>query len=473
MSELVEKLYKSLNNYATPNEKVEAYYEGDISIPKLGIGIPPVLNHIATVVGWPGTCVDVLDERLDFQGWDDDGKYGMEKLYNDNAFDYESNLINIDCLLYGIAFGAVSTGTGDEPPALLTAESPKDTTGVYNRRTRRLDIAFTRYADEEGKYTKAVLYLPDKNIYYARKDEHSKWAAEKTDAHNLGRVTVVRFINRGRAGRRGGKSEITRAIRSYTDTAVRTLLGMEVNREFYQAPQRYVLGAKENTFTDEAGLPIPGWKANMGALWTLERDDKTATDPENKSDGMPVVGQFAANPPGPYLEQVRGLSMLVAAESGIPPSYLGFVTDNPPSADSIRALEGRLVKRAERRQAASDPSYIEMGQLAAMISNKMRKPPPREDFQTLWRDAATPTKAADADRAVKLTGAGILPAASRITYEMAGLSPKQIKQIERDMLKDEFRKVLTEGMKPGVPTDQAVVSDNPASSVPAVGPADK
>ena len=43
----------------------------------------------------------------------------------------------------------------------------------------------------------------------------------------------------------------------------------------------------------------------------------------------------------------------------------------------------------------------------------------------MWRDAATPTRAAAADEAAKLVGAGILPADSSITLSRLGLSKDQ------------------------------------------------
>lgn len=438
----LKSLETSLARYHDFHVLLEAYYEGTVEVPKLGISIPPVLNRINLVCGWPSTVVDVLEERLDWLGWDDDGKFGLEQVYDDNQLSFESSLIHIDTLMFGISYAQVSTGFDDEPPNLITAETAKKTTGIWNRRKRELDMAFTKDYDEEGKYTIKTLYERDRTVYYRRKDEHSPWRVVKTDPHKLGKVPIVRFINRGRAGRPEGKSEITRAVRIYTDIAVRTLLGMEVNREFFQSPQRYVLGAREQAFTDQAGNPIPGWRAILGSLWNLERDEDWANDHQG-SDGLPKVGQFPANPPGPFLEQIRGLSLMLAAEAAIPPTYLGFVTENPPSSDAIRALESRLVKRAERRQTAWDPSWLDIARLCARMDGK--KEPSRSDVQILWRDPATPTKAADADRAVKLTGAGILPVDSSVTYDMVGLSPREQKRLERDKMRAAFRDVIAGG----------------------------
>jgi hypothetical protein len=55
-----------------------------------------------------------------------------------------------------------------------------------------------------------------------------------------------------------GRSEITKPIRYYTDAAARTLLGLEVNREFYNAPQRIGLNVDEDVRgrVRRAGEPV-------------------------------------------------------------------------------------------------------------------------------------------------------------------------------------------------------------------------
>lgn len=477
----IVKLEQRLSQYNTINSLMGQYYEGTVRVFNPNISLPPTMRHIKTVIGWPGTCVDVLEERLDFLGWDADEKYKLADVYKNNGFSTESTMANLDSLVYGASYISVTTGDKNNPleyGALLNAESPETSYGIWNQRTRLLDIGYTRYADEEGNYTRAAVYEPMQTTYYARKTENDRWQQVRVDPHRLRRCQLVRLTNKARAGRLGGRSEITHAVRSYTNTAVRTLLGMETNREFFSAPQRYVLGAKDDAFVDEDGSVIPGWKAILGSLWTLQRDAQWVEDNPG-SDGLAKVGQFPVNPPGPYLEQIKGLSMLLAAEIGMPPSYLGMVSDNPPSADSIRALETRLVKRAERRQDERDPSYIEIGILASMISGNGEPKP--SDLATLWRDAATPTRAADADRAQKLVAAGIVPPDSQVAYELAGLTPRQIKSIEADKKKLEAQKAkealrnsLIGGGAPNavatpVQPGQAPQPSNPTPGGPPVG----
>jgi hypothetical protein len=204
---------------------------------------------------------------------------------------------------------------------------------------------------------------------------------------------------------------------------MRTLLGAEVAREFYSAPQRYILGADEDVFQDSDGNNLDPWKVYQGRLLGI---------PTNQDGQMPVVGQFAANDPRPYFDQIRAYATLLAAETAIPASYLGFQTDNPSSADAIRQMEARLVKRAERRQKQFGRAWTEVARLALLVRDGVI-PLEADLIRPSWRDPSTPTRAAAADEAVKLIGAGVLLADSEVTYNRIGLSDtdKQVLATEK------------------------------------------
>ncbi|NUO36445.1 MAG: phage portal protein, partial [Dermatophilaceae bacterium] len=337
--------------------------------------------------------------------------------------DVESSRAHLDALIYGTGFVVVGSGAEDEPSPLVTMHSPLGLTGLYNARTRRLDAALAvtngGSPDVSGQVT---LYLPNQTVYFERRAVNNQLVLVERDEHGLGRVPVVQFENRARNDV-VGRSEITPAVRSYTDQAVRTMLAMEIHREFYQAPQRYALGVEPSDFVGPDGVARSGWETIMGRVWAIGR---------NEDGELPQVGQFTPASPTPYLEQVKGLAQLLAAEAGIPSAYLGFQTDNPASADAIRAGEARLVKRAERRQATFARSWLEVGRLALLV----RDGEVPDGFTGLsamnWRDAATPTRAAAADEATKLIASGVLPADSTVTYNRLGLSPTEQRQLAAD-----------------------------------------
>jgi hypothetical protein len=133
-----------------------------------------------------------------------------------------------------------------------------------------------------------------------------------------------------------------------------------------------------------------------------------------------------------YFEQIRSYQTKIAAEAGIPESYFGIYSTNPSSADAIRALESRLVKRAERRQTAFGRAWLDVADIALRIKHRGELPDWFDDLVCRWGDPATPTKAAAADAAVKLVGAGILPPHSQVTYDFVGLTAEQQRELAVD-----------------------------------------
>lgn len=408
--DLIEKLRNKLSGHRSKNEELERYYEGKNRLKDFRISIPPQLTTVESVVGWAGTAVQVLEERLDFEGYIAPDTLGLNEIYRANDLDVESSFGHIDSLVYGTGFVVVGSGSNDEPNPLITIESPKRMTAIHNLRLRRETAAFSMDHDDNGNPTDGTLYLP--NVTIRVFFNGGQWIELDRDEHNMGRLPVVALANNPRSSDPHGRSEITRAVRSYTDAAMRTLLGAEVAREFYSAPQRYILGADESLFQDQDGNNLNPWEVYQGRVLGV---------PTNEDGQMPVVGQFAANSTSPYFEQIRAYAQMLAAETAIPASYLGFQTDNPSSADAIRQMEARLVKRAERRQKQFGRAWTEVAKLALLVRDG-EIPAEAADIRPQWRDASTPTRAAAADEAVKLIGAGVLLADSEVTYNRIGLS---------------------------------------------------
>lgn len=411
------------------NLEAECYYEAKQQVAHMGIAVPPeVASRIAPVVGWGGTVVDVIEERLDWQGWADlDDGLGLAEVFAANSLDVESGFGHLDALLFGMSFVRVGSGSDGEPSPLVTVHSPRSTTGLWNPRARRLDVALSVTEAKDGDPIELVLDRPGYTLTAEKR--RGSWHLVDRDNHGLP-VPVVRIPNRPRGSRRNGRSEISRAVRYYCDAAVRTLLGMETNREFYSIPQLTLMGRGPDAFVDAQGNPTSAWRTLAGHAIAIP-DDPDAEPGQERPD----MGQLQVSSPQPFLDQARGWAQLLAAEVGIPTSYLGFVTDNPASADAIRAGEARLVKRVERRQAAFGRAWLEVGRLAVLV----RDGEVPEDYWSRvscrWRDAATPTRAATADETTKYVGAGVLPADSQVTWDRMGLSPTEQQQLRSDLAK--------------------------------------
>jgi hypothetical protein len=440
---LIERLLNQLRLVNVANSEASKRYEGSWTTTQFGISIPPTMRGLHTVAGWGGTVVDVLEERLDWLGWTSEVEdFGLGEIYAQNGLDVDSGMAHLDALIFGVSFAAIGSGFDGEPNPLITPHSPESMTAAWDRRTRRLSSALA-VVTEDGSTVEVTLYTLGETARYVPRN--GQWIAVDRDEHGMDRLPVVAIPNRVRGSRELGRSEITKAVRYYTDAASRTLLGLEVNREFYNAPQRIGLNVDDSMFEDEQGNPISPWSSIMGRVWNI---------PSNGEDGpAPDVKQFSPASPAPYIDQVKGYATLLAAEAGIPPAYLGFQTDNPASADAIRAGEARLVKRAERRQASFGRSWLEVGRLALLVRDGEVPPEYDSSMATKWRDPATPTRAAAADEATKLIASGVLPSDSSVTYDRVGLSPAEQRQVVTDKRRASGRAVVASLTQPQANAD--------------------
>jgi hypothetical protein len=248
------------------------------------------------------------------------------------------------------------------------------------------------------------------------------WEVIDRDEHNLGMVPALRMANRQRTGDRIGRSEITPEVMSITDAACRRLMGIEVQAEFFGAPQRYILGASESAFQDAEGNAKSAWDTYIGRVLALERDE----------DGqVPTVGAYAAHDPSGMTKIIDLYARIMATQLGLPPHMLGYTSDNPASADAIRSSEGMLVKKAERRIRRFGATHRDAMRLALWVRDG--EPPDKSRrVEAVWRNPATPTIAAQTDAAVKLAQAGVVPADSDVLLEMAGFTEDQRRRIAAD-----------------------------------------
>lgn len=427
---LVDQLLAQLVWVQQANSEAERYYDASLRWENLGIAVPAEMEPwLDSTLGWCGIAVDTLEERLDWTGWvtDRDDDFGLMDAFNSNQLALESSLLNLDCLIYGTAFWSVTTGSDGEPDPLVMAESPKNTTYVWSRRARRATAAIVVGERDATSLPSSVsLHLPGQTVVLRSSVmvEPERWVVEDRITYPHDRVPIVPVVNRPWGTRRQGRSEITRAMRYLQKNAVRTLAGWEIAREFFAAPQRWAMGASEKSFVDADGKPLTAWQAYTGRVWSMERDE---------NGDVPSVGQFPSSDPSPYFAGLRGLGSMFAAEAGLAVSYLGLPTDQPASADAIRAGDARLLKRSERRQVQIGAANHQVGEQVYMLTHNTDAPPP--EFAAVdesWRDPATPTRAASSDAATKLVAAGILPAESEVTMDLVGLSKSDQRRVQAD-----------------------------------------
>lgn len=438
-------LRQRLAQVTRANELKRAWYDAKHSVDDLKIAVPPHLRNMGTVLGWPALAVDVLEERLDFEAFVTPGaaddELGLGQVVEDNQLDTELGMGILDALSFGRGYITVGRGGSGEPDPLVLVESPFTTTDLWDRVTRRPLSMLTVVPASAGQSEQVVVRLREQTIYAER--HRGKWRVTDRDQHGLGRVLGVPLVNKRTGSNRNGRSEITPTVVSLCQSAVRTLVGAEVTREFFSAPKFAALGVDAAAFAGPNGESLSQWEATIGRVWAIGNDD----------DGnRPDIKQFLGSSPTPFIDLMKMYAQLFSAETALPPSYLGLVSDIPTSADAIRAGEARLVKRAERRQRTLGTALSEVARLALLVRDGEA---PEAAPRVVWRDAATPTRAAAADEAVKLISSGVLAPDSEVTWERLNIS-----ETDRRRLAAEARARRASAVLPG-PLERARVERQP------------
>jgi hypothetical protein len=327
------ELIQQLNEKRTRNELRQRYYDGKNALKDLGISIPPQLRSVEVVVGWPAKAVDSMSRRTMLQGFTTTGgdelKAVVETIWDTNRMVSETPAAHTSALIQSCSFGFVHVGdeSAGEPPVIVTYRNATDATGTWDRRRRALSNALSIVEIDRQTYQPTImnLYMPGRVITLQRV-QTGIFHVTNVAVHGMG-VPVELLPYRADLDRPFGRSRISRAVMYNTDASVRTMLRTEVGAEFYNAPQRYALGADEEAFEDKNGNPIPAWTVMLGRLLTLSRDE----------DGqLPQVGQFAQQTMQPNLDQMRSIAQVFASETNLPVGALGIVQDNPSSAEAMQ-----------------------------------------------------------------------------------------------------------------------------------------
>lgn len=430
------------------------WYEGEQPLsymaPELLMEVDDRMRQV--VVNWPQLVVDSLEERLDIEGFRLGGAETADHdlwdtIWQANNLDEESQLAHVDALAMRRSYIIVGSPDSASDAPVITPESPLEVFAERDPRTRKVLASLKRWEEQQADGSKeyhAAVYMPDKTVRFERKNGDA-WEETDRDEHGLGVVPVVPLVNRSRLSDRGGRSELA-AITPLSDAACKIATDMMTAAEFHAMPRRWATGMGEDDFKDTSGRAVSALSKIAGRVWATKNDKVT-------------FGQFPEANLSNFHETLNSLARLASSLSGLPPTYLGLATANPPSADAIRGGEARLVKRAERRQRAFGGAWEQAMCLALLIRDGEVSDEARR-METQWRDPATPTYAQKADAVVKLHAAGLLP--KEQAWEDMGYTSTQIARMQR--MDDEALTRMTA-------MDLHALSTAPLQTPPGIAPA--
>lgn len=437
----LKKMQARIAQHSHRHWEREKYYDGTNALKDLGIALPPSLRGIEVALGWPQIGIDRLSDRINIEGYalpdGDPTDYEIDQIVWENRLDVEASAIHTSALLHGCAF--IATFLGDtsrgEPPVIIQAFDARHATGLYRPTSRDLGASLIYVDENYSGITRALLMFPHA-VYSLTKSEAGSWDVQGIE-NNLGYVPVQVVAFNSSLNRPFGKSRLSRAMMYTTDAAMRCVARAEVSAEFFSAPQRYILGADSENFLDEEGNPLPAWDLMLGRMMIQPYNED--------ADQMPQVGQFDAESPTPHRDLLEMWAGQFSAQTGIPLTTLGVMQTNPASAEGLYASNEGLLITAHQAQRDFSSAWVRTMQTAVQLRHNLSELP--DDLKRLtirWADPSTPSRAQAADATMKLVSAGILPAASEVTLELAGLSQAQVVRIKAEQRAAQAPSRLTE-----------------------------
>lgn len=384
-----------------------SYYEAERRPEAIGITVPIQMQSLLAHVGYPRLYVDSIAERQAVEGFRlaeaDEADEELWSWWQTNNLDIEAPLGYTDAYVHGRSYITISQpdpqiDLGWDPTIpIIKVEPPTRMYAKIDPRIGKVSQAIRVAYNETGDEIQAATLYTMNDIYgWFRAD--GEWQPWFNYTHGLMAVPVVPLPNRTRLSDLYGKSEITPELRSMTDAAARILMLMQATAELMGVPQRLIFGIKPEEIGVDPDTGQTFFDAYLARILAFE-----------DSDGK--IQQFSAAELANFTNALDQIAKQVAAYTGLPPQYLSTSSDNPASAEAIRAAESRLIKKVERKNLIFGGAWEEAMRLAYRMMKGGEVPPDMQRLETVWRDPSTPTWAAKADAAVKLygNGMGVIP----------------------------------------------------------------
>ncbi|WP_418823535.1 hypothetical protein [Ruminococcus sp.] len=321
------------------------YYEMKNNAQDFSSLAPEKFKGLKETVGWCAKAVDSLADRLQFDEFQND-EFNLSEIFLSNNQDILIDSAVLSALISACSFVYIREDNGY--PRLQVIDG-SNATGIIDPVTNLLTEGYAVLErDSMGVVKTEAYFMAGMTEIYS----HGVLVQRIPNAAPY--ALLVPIIYRPDAKRPFGHSRISRACIAYTQTALRTIKRSEVSAEFYSFPQKYVLGLSEDAeFNNRL--------AAISSFLNFTKD----------GDGdHPIVGQFQQQSMTPYTEQLRTLASLFAGETGLTLDDLGFATENPSSAEAIKAGHENLRLTARKAQRTFGTGLLNVGYLAVCIRDR-------------------------------------------------------------------------------------------------------
>lgn len=423
----LDKLLQIYTYHAGKNEEKERYYEGNIPISEvnLGIAIPKQFTGLEIGCAWGAKAVDVLADRSMLDGFVDASGSESEdltKLVINNNLITEYSKACRDELKVGCTFCTLSAD--DAIGCKIRFHSAKTAAAHWNGDKGRIDygLAVIDATNEDGKWTPTIVNLYTEGAIWVLRSEKGMWRAEYKP-HPMKRPLMVALVWNATSNKPFGRSRLKNPVRRLIQGYVRTVANATLGLEFSTAPQKYLLGVTDDQYDE---IINQKFRQYIGSI--------IASTPNPETGEKPSFGQLPQGSIQPHIEMMRLLATQFSAATGLTVTDTGVVNDaNPTSSDAILAQSQTLVRMAEELNATNGDALREIAIMALAIINHTTIEELDEEKRNIvahFRNPAMPSVAVTADAAIKIASARQSFAQTDTFLSMIGFSQADIRQIK-------------------------------------------
>ena len=442
-----EAMLRTIRQRSTRNYLRRNLHDSKHKLGRVGFSVPPHMVDFQTPIGWAEKTVSVPASRIRPEGFRLTSD-GSELDEMSEVFDgrYVSRVLRgaiKSSLKHGTAFVFATRGDTavGESDVVVVPRSALEATCIQNPRTGAVSAALEMLTSYS-----ALVYLPGVVLEVSRSGRNG-WAVDREIRQPHDVVGCEPFVWDWDIDRPFGRSRITRPLIGSIERGVRTLLRMEVTAEFFSAPQRALLGASEEHFTDEDGKRIDLWKAITGGVWVLP----DVWDDEEGKLVRAQLQQMQQASMQPHSDMFKSIGLQVSSETSMPMIYLGIQENQPASADAIRAAEADMISLIEYQiELSYESAMLNLARKVLAIKRGTSFSNVERDTRGLsvrFADPGTPTVSARADAALKYTQA--FPNGDpELAMELYGLSDDQIKRNTEHMRRSQSSALVDRLLNP-------------------------
>ena len=427
----LQKLIDVFQQHLTRNYEKNKYYEGNISVDSvnLGIALPEGLRKLEIGCAWGAKTVDVLAARSMF-----DGYVGLngEEIDELDVIVAANNLVAEyakacrDELKFGCTFATLSADK--DIKCKIRFHSPQTAAALWDGEKGRIFRGFAiidTAPDDINTYDwtpSLVNYYTDDAIWVFERHDNGNWYATE-HPHKMGRPLMEALIWNATSNKPFGRSRIKEPIRRLIDGYVRTIANATIGLEFSTSPQKYLLGITDEQFD---AVINDKFRQYVGSI--------IAATPNPETGNSPTFGQLQQGSITPHVEMIRILATQYSAATGLTVTDVGVVNEaNPTSSDAILAQSQTLIGMAEQLNLGNGNSLRNIALMAMAIVNNVKI----EDLDTdeldvvaHFKNPAMPSVAATADAAIKIASARENFANTDTFLEMIGFDKADIRRIK-------------------------------------------